>query len=313
MRPEKASLWVYFFIIFSFLIIRCLSSFGLFNFLGDGSSFVFGFLIQVVLLLGGSFFVFPKLCKKNLKQTKEFFALRKLEKNKILICFLIGFLVFVLNIFVSSFFFNLISSLGYSQPRSTGESTYSLLTLFLNLIFTALLPGICEEMVHRGMILNSLKKFGVKYAIVISAILFGLLHLNIEQFFYATIIGLYLGFLTIYSSSIIPAIVVHFMNNALSVILSFCSSNNLFLGKIFKAFAIFTQTHVVLGVILSLGIFLSCLYALKRLTISLFFGNIKQKDFQPEKTKNKEAQVLLVLNICFLSVVTIFTFVWGII
>ena len=312
MRSEKASLTVYSFIIFFFLIIRCLSSFGFFNFLGDSSSFVFSFLIQVVFLLGGSLFVFPKLCKKNLTQTKEFFQLKPLPKNKILLCFLIGCLVFVLNIFVSSFFFNLISSLGYSQPKTVGESDYSIVSLFLNLIFTALLPGICEEMVHRGMILNSLKKFGGTYAIAVSALLFGLLHLNIEQFFYATIIGFYLGFLTLHSGSIIPAIIVHFMNNALSVILSFSSANNLLLGRAFKAFAIFIEKNTFLGAITCLTIFLSFLYLLKRLTNYLIFANIKKTEETFEKN-GKEEKTLLIFNVCFMSIVTIFTFVWGII
>ena len=55
---------------------------------------------------------------------------------------------------------------------------------------------------------------------LISAIVFGLLHGNFEQIPFAFLVGLYLGFLTIKTKSIVPAVILHFYNNFSSVVLS---------------------------------------------------------------------------------------------
>jgi membrane protease YdiL (CAAX protease family) len=80
---------------------------------------------------------------------------------------------------------------------------------------------VCEEIAHRGMLFNGLSSLGTKNAIIYSSILFGLMHLNISQFFYAAIIGAILAVLTIASGSIIPAMIVHFLNNFINVVISY--------------------------------------------------------------------------------------------
>ena len=57
--------------------------------------------------------------------------------------------------------------------------------------------------------------------------------MNIEQFFYATILGAFMGYLTVLSDSIYPAMVVHFINNFMGVYLTFSMSRNLPIGKAF--------------------------------------------------------------------------------
>jgi sodium transport system permease protein len=89
----------------------------------------------------------------------------------------------------------------------------------------ALLPAICEEAAFRGYILSGLeggRKQGS--AIVLSALMFGILHVLlslVQQFFNAALLGLVLGLLAIRSRSLLPGIVFHFLNNALAVSLGF--------------------------------------------------------------------------------------------
>jgi len=329
MKKSSAALLVYFFIVLAFMLLRCLASFGTLNCFGDSADYIFSLLIQIVILLGGSLFLFTKLTKSNLRKTLDFYQIKKISGRKIGKCVLIGLLVFILNIFISSLFYTIISSLGYNSVK-VPTTTYPFTQLITNLIFTALLPGICEEIAHRGMLLNSLKKYGKVKAVIISALLFGLLHLNIEQFFYASIIGLFLGFLTLSTNSIYPAIIIHFMNNTMSIILSYSVTNDLLLGKLFTKFCLLVDNYIVLGIFLCLIIFATAFYLLKNLTISLIFDSIKEKIFESKRrnflnicksnneiivNENIDTKNKILLYICFCStiLVTIFTFVWGVI
>ena len=57
-------------------------------------------------------------------------------------------------------------------PQNSGE-------FLMSLIIISISPAICEEVLFRGMIMSSYNKLGKKSAILISAILFGLLPINI--------------------------------------------------------------------------------------------------------------------------------------
>lgn len=92
--------------------------------------------------------------------------------------------------------------------------------IVLSVLATAVTPAIVEEFALRGVVLHGLKRFGNGFAVLISAGVFGLLHGNFEQIPFAFLVGLYLGFITIKTKSIVPAVILHFYNNISSVILS---------------------------------------------------------------------------------------------
>lgn len=94
----------------------------------------------------------------------------------------------------------------------------SILEIALLLISTAVIPGIVEEIMFRGIILTNLAPYGRGMAVVTSALLFGLMHMNPAQFFYTTIMGLALGYIYLKTKSIWLCIIIHFTNNALGVI-----------------------------------------------------------------------------------------------
>jgi len=84
----------------------------------------------------------------------------------------------------------------------------------------ALVPAIFEEILYRGYILHMLKRSkAIWTAILISGIIFGLYHLRLTQAIPLSLIGVFLGWITWRSGSLIPAMVVHFINNASSVLL----------------------------------------------------------------------------------------------
>jgi hypothetical protein len=88
------------------------------------------------------------------------------------------------------------------------------------LMHVALVPAIFEEILYRGYVLHMLKRTkAIWTAILISGIIFGLYHLRLTQAIPLSLIGIFLGWITWRSGSLIPAMVVHFVNNASSVLL----------------------------------------------------------------------------------------------
>lgn len=109
-------------------------------------------------------------------------------------------------------------SQGVPEPMLPESYDPSVINLLLNLVGGALFPAVFEEMALRGYVLGALRPHGDKLALVVSSILFGLIHANIKQVPFALALGLVLGWLTVQTNSILPAIVLHFTNNALAIV-----------------------------------------------------------------------------------------------
>jgi sodium transport system permease protein len=89
-------------------------------------------------------------------------------------------------------------------------------SLPLGLLAYALTPALCEEIAFRGLILSGLhRRFRPRNAILVSAFMFALYHLNVFLFLPAFGLGIVLGLLTVRSRSLVPAVVFHFLYNAL--------------------------------------------------------------------------------------------------
>lgn len=86
------------------------------------------------------------------------------------------------------------------------------------MIGLAIIPAICEEFAMRCCSLQLLKKYGKGFGVVAVSIVFGLLHGNVVQFIFAFAIGLVLGFITVRTDSIVPAVFIHALNNGMSVV-----------------------------------------------------------------------------------------------
>jgi len=104
----------------------------------------------------------------------------------------------------------------YNQGQALAEELHS--PGWMSLFAFGLLPAICEELAFRGFILSGLRsRFRPWNAILISSFLYALLHLNVFQVLPTLALGLVLGMLTVWSGSVIPAIVSHFLYNALFI------------------------------------------------------------------------------------------------
>ena len=264
------SLLTYFVIVIAFVTIRMLSAFGLLTFLGESGQYIFNFVVQVLLLFGLSIFMFSGLQKQKVKTIFKFYGFKKISWKAVLITFVIGIVVFFLNIFIANFFDVILSLFGYRFSSSPAVTEYPIYLLFVNIIFTAVLPAVCEETAHRGMLLKGTSAFGQKWAIVLSAVLFGLMHMNIEQFFYATAIGLLAGYISMLCDSIYPAMIIHFMNNALSVYSGFAAFYKLPFAKGLSLIGNFLNNNFFLGLLFVLLIVVLLAWLLFFLVKALF-------------------------------------------
>ena len=73
-----------------------------------------------------------------------------------------------------------------------------------------------EEFWFRGIVMESLRPYGNGFAILISGLLFGLTHANFEQFFYASVLGVCLGYIAVSTKSIVTTTVMHAIFNGIS-------------------------------------------------------------------------------------------------
>ena len=101
----------------------------------------------------------------------------------------------------------LISGIGLSYDDA--NLSYPLY-IFMLVIVTPLL----EEYAFRGVLLNILSRYGKRFALVASAVIFALAHLNFAEMIPAFAMGIQLGKTELRYKSIQPTIVIHILFNA---------------------------------------------------------------------------------------------------
>lgn len=109
---------------------------------------------------------------------------------------------------------------------SAAELTAALLsmdspmTLVLNLIIIAIIPALGEELAFRGILQNQLAKTtrNIHLAVWITGIIFSAYHFQFYGFIPRMLLGVFFGYLVVWTGSIWPSIIAHCTNNAAAVI-----------------------------------------------------------------------------------------------
>lgn len=305
------------------------------------------FLIQIVVMFAIPLLMYTLLTKKPFKQTFLDCGFKKITSKMLGITIILGFVLYFINSFVADAFYGIISMFGYESISAKSTTSFSYAMLLKDLVLSCVLPGICEEFLHRGILLNASKKYAnTRYCLIVSSILFGLTHLNIRQFFYASILGFLIGLVTLASDSIIPAIIIHFMNNFLSNYFFYGKQlnwplakfvgfvENLFMADLF----IFTISSIISTILLILlyRYLLKHLFKeriqnevktivkalqMEKLTIiqaQIKFNQInelmKHKTLKEQKIKQSFTdKIFLISSIVLGTLVTISSFIWGVI
>ena len=96
------------------------------------------------------------------------------------------------------------------------QKTFWGITIFITGM--ALVPAIFEELFFRKWILNSSRKYGNLFAVVFSAFLFGIYHMNLSQGIFAFLLGIVFGIIVVKTGTIKYTVILHFLNNAFACI-----------------------------------------------------------------------------------------------
>jgi len=82
-------------------------------------------------------------------------------------------------------------------------------------LFAGIAPGLCEEVLFRGYMQQRLvRRWGVATGIVVTSILFGLLHISPHAISATLLLGFWFGYLAWRSDSILPGVMCHFFVNS---------------------------------------------------------------------------------------------------
>ena len=114
------------------------------------------------------------------------------------------------------------------ELRRVGEMSQTMVELtlrechpLLSLLCVALVPAICEELFFRAGVQNLLQRWfkNVHVAVWVTAALFSLAHGEVFAFLPRCLLGALLGYLYVGGGSLVVNVLVHFVNNAIVVIL----------------------------------------------------------------------------------------------
>lgn len=122
---------------------------------------------------------------------------------------------------------NYIFSLIFGEPVNNPASDFGTgpWSMLISLICVAVIPAFMEEFAFRGVLLGTARRYvSDGCAIMLNALLFSLLHGNLYQIPFAFALGLYLAYATVWTGSIWPAIIIHGVNNTLSVLITYAQS-----------------------------------------------------------------------------------------
>lgn len=175
-----------------------------------------------------------------------------------------------------AWFLSYLSNLFFNNDVADLFGSISIYPYWMLLIVLAVVPAVFEEIAIRGVVLHGYKKEPLLVASLITGLIFGMLHLNPQQFLYTSILGMLFGYLVRITHSIFSGIIAHFVFNGFQVTISKLSLNAISRSSKAENLAVSGTntiiTTIIMGVI-AVIFSLIILYLLKRLKLSTYDTN----------------------------------------
>ena len=168
-------------------------------------------LIQVTGL-GLPALIYLLVTRPNLKQC---LSLRSLSLKKLGLVTGISFCALPMGFLLSSFTSLFVNN---NMGEMMVDTAFSY-PLWAMLVVIGVLPSLFEEILFRGIVYRAYDYLPIHRGAMINGLLFGLIHLDIHQFFYAFAFGVLLTYLVFYTGSILAPILSHFILNGMNVLL----------------------------------------------------------------------------------------------
>lgn len=127
--------------------------------------------------------------------------------------FVIGIGLMWVGSLAGSWLNDLVYQVAHLETVDMVTETFNEMPLAVVLLGACVLGPLCEELLFRGLLAGRLARYGQKPAAFVSALLFGLYHANLSQFFYAFLLGLLLAYAYFYTGSLKTSVILHMLFN----------------------------------------------------------------------------------------------------
>ncbi|MGG7179444.1 CPBP family intramembrane glutamic endopeptidase [Clostridium paraputrificum] len=164
----------------------------------------------VIFLLPAIIYII--ITKSNIKET---FRLNRLHFKDILLIIVISLISYPL-----MGCFSAITSLFFENNIGNFIGSISSTPYIVLLLLIAVMPAITEEVTLRGIVLSGYNNQSKFKAALMTGILFGIFHLDGQQFLYAAVLGFILAYIVRVTNSIFSSMLMHFIINGTSITIS---------------------------------------------------------------------------------------------
>lgn len=220
MKSRYAGGIIYFLVIVSTLLMRISGSVGVYDALNVDADVYFTCIVQI-LCFGAlpiiGYFIVAKQCRcDEIKSLLVEFNIQKCSLRGFGLCLAAVVPTLLISSFISFVWQNVLALTGYlhATPDPVVQTPANLV---VDIFLVAVLPGIFEEITHRGLVFAAYRETGCK-VVLVSGLLFALMHQNITQTGYTFFIGVIAALMVYYTGSLLPAVFLHFFNNFISVL-----------------------------------------------------------------------------------------------
>lgn len=296
------------------------------------TSWLFSFLVQVIGLGLIPLLLYKQWIRGDV--TEDFHIKTKIHPLNYVLAIIIGFVLYYLTMGVSLIYQNILIMLGFTHITTGVGTIYSGWEVFaMQLITVAFMPAFFEEFVDRGLLMSVFRnEENEKKVIIILAIIFAFVHQNITQTGYTLVGGLVIAFMAVKTRSIWPGVIIHFINNGVSVVIDYTTQKQLPLGILYERFQDFMSRNILIIIATWIAAGFLIVYLLKLVaklnhrkseiqerkeiemaeSIYKLFGDGDTNEIVlPEKTRLWEYGMVLA-GIVLAFATTIFTFIWGV-
>lgn len=231
----------------------------------------FSLVIQDIIMLIG-LLVYCKIIKVDLK---AHFAKPQMKKSEIFSLIIIATGMGQLVSVITNLLMTLVTmTTGFEIGTVSFVSERNILSTIVMSLAIAVGAPVLEELFFRASFFTPLVPHGRVFAITVTAVLFGLYHMNIPQIPAAMVWGFFFAYISLESRSIIPAILGHVFNNSFGA-LQYALMGNLDINRIAEGDTAYAMEN--LGTFIPIAIISFSIYGIIFAAIILFIIRLAKR------------------------------------
>ena len=161
--------------------------------------------------------------------------------------FVIGCALMWLGSLIGTNINDMVYALTGRDPVGMVDESFSQMPMAAIVLGACIIGPLCEELVFRGLLAGRLARYGQKPGAFISALLFGLYHANLEQFFYAFALGLLLSYAYYRTGLLRTSVLLHMLFNIIGSVVPMLLPDTIAAQS---ALGLFWMAMLVIGMIL---------------------------------------------------------------